>query len=76
MADNNVSGATLQRYCRLLGLRDCGLATAQQLPAELRSASDEENNEATKNGEGAYLISPHAALKALICDLRRQNQFI
>lgn len=71
-----MSGATLQRFRRLLGLRECGLTTAQQLRPELRSASEEENNKATTNGDGAYLISPHAALEALICDPRRQNQFI
>jgi len=76
MVDNNVSKATFQRFRRLLGPRECGLATAQQLRAELRSASEEENNKATTNGDGVYLISPRAAVEVLIFYLRRKNQFI
>ena len=39
MVDKNVSGATLQRFRRLLGPRACGFVTAQQLRAELRDES-------------------------------------
>jgi len=76
MVHNSVSGATVQRFRRLLGPRECGFATAQQLQAELRSASEEENNKAITNGDGAYLIGPRAAVEALIFYLRRQYQFV
>jgi len=76
MVDNNKRGATFQRFRRLLGPRECRLATAQQLRAGLRSASEKEKKKATRNGDEVYLISRRAAVEALIFDLHRQNQFI
>ena len=74
-ADNNISAATFQRFRMLLGPK-CGLASPLALRKDLMRAAVEESNQATTNGQGAFLVSPRAALEALIFNLRRQGQFL
>ena len=74
-ADNNISAATFQRFRMLLGPK-CGLESPLKLRTDLMMAAVEKRNQVTAKGQRAFLVSPHAALEALIFDLRRQGQFL
>jgi len=63
------SAATFQRFRLFLGPQS-GLASPLALREDLGKAAAEERNRATSNGDGAYLVSPRAALEAAIWDLR------
>jgi len=67
--DNNISAASFQRFRLFLGPQS-GLASPLALREELGKAAAEEHTRATSNGDGAYLVSPRAALEAAIWDLR------
>jgi len=76
LVDNHISCATFQRFRLQLGPPACGLASPQRLCEEVRLAEGEERNLATTNEDGAYLVSPRAALEEVVFYLRRQGQFI
>jgi len=73
--DNNISAAAFQRFRVLLGPK-YGVASPLALRTDLRRAAVEEHNQASTNGQGAFLVSPSAALEALVFNLRRQGQFL
>jgi len=74
-AVNNISAATFQRFRMLLGPK-CALASPLKLRTDLMMAAVEKRNQVTTNGQRAFLVSPRAALEALIFDLRRKGQFL
>jgi len=75
VGDNNISAATFERLGLFLG-PGCGLASPMALRNYLKRAATEDRNHTKSDGAGAYLVSPRAAVEALIVYLRRQAQFV
>jgi len=69
---SNISAATFQRFRMILG-PDCGVASPLTLRTDIKRAAAGARNQATSNGQGAYLVSPRAAEEAPISDLRQQE---
>jgi len=75
LLDNGVSGSLWRRFRLLLGPRS-GLATTQDLRADMRAAEAEPRNAATRNGSGSFLVAARVALQGMIDELCDNKQFI
>jgi len=75
MIDNNISGALFQRVRLLLG-PTAGLAIRERLRADRTLAAAEPQNAAGVNGGGAHLLSPRAALQAMLDHAEATGQFL
>jgi len=73
---NKISGVTWRRIRAFLGGRDSGLASLSALRADQVSFSLEAQNQVKTCDEGAYLVSPRAAIQALIDDLVERKEFL
>jgi len=73
---NKRSGVTWRRIRAFLGGRDSRLASLSALRADQVSVSLEAQNQVKTCDAGAYLVSPRAAIRALIDDLVERKEFL
>lgn len=73
--DNNMSRTLWQRVRLLMGGRASGLASRELLRRDLRTAQAEARNLVMSDGQGAFLVTPRAAVRGLLDDLLAVGQF-
>jgi len=73
---NRISGVTLTRIRAFLGGATSGLASREALRRDSDLAAGEERNRVTTSAAGAFLVSPRAAVQALLDDIVRSERFL
>jgi len=73
---NRISGVTLKRIRAFLGGATSGLASREALRRDSDLAAGEERNRVTTSAAGAFLVSPRAAVQALLDDIVRSEGFL
>eukprot|EP00170_Pyropia_yezoensis_P001213 contig_5394_g1217 len=74
--DNSMSRTLWQRVRSLLGGPASGLASRELLRLDLRTAQAEARNLVMSDGQGAFLVTPRAAVQGLLDDLLAVGQFL
>jgi len=73
---NRISGVTWTRIRAFLGGASSGLASREALRRDTDLAAGEERNRVTTSAAGAFLLSPRAAVQALLDDIVRSERFL